>query len=283
MNIVFALLLLWRARIALPSYFGILAATLGFDNGVNVDIANTDWPVLVDITIRRTMMFFFDFALVTFVVPWPVDFFLGKPANPCLWRWRVGFRDQEIVVRRSRRWDRKLEKGWLAEEGAEGVVHKERIVPAVDREWVKTKTGYLMMDKSWDLDFAGMLTAHEMVERGKATLEDFQKAVFVHTEDFGWLVWSVWKLDEGAQEEGRQKVVLFKDKLTAMGKENLFFQWIELIQFETSQPGGFTAERQEIAMEKARELFEAQGVDFDKFWKEVGGVQGLPGMDNISA
>ena len=282
MNVVLALLLLWRARVALPSYFSILAATLGIDSGANVDIANTDWPVLVDIAIRRAGTFFLDFSLIKFLVPWPVDFFMGKPANPSLWRWRVGFRDDEIVVRRSRGWAQKLKKDWLAEEGAVGLVHRDRIVPAIDRVWVKAKTGYLMMDKNWDLDFNGMIGAHRMVEQGEAKLDDFQKAVYIHSEEFGWLVWRVWELDEGAQEEGRQKVILFKDKLTAMGKENLFFQWIELIQFETSQPGGFTVERQYVAMKRARDMFEAQGVDFDRFWKEVGGVQGLPGMDNVS-
>lgn len=72
---------------------------------------------------------------------------------------------------------------------------------------------------------------------------------------------------------------MFKDKLTSMGKENLFFSWVELIQFETSQPGGFTKDRQTRTMGRAKELFEAQGVDFDQFWKEVGGTDGLPGME----
>jgi hypothetical protein len=34
-------------------------------------------------------------------------------------------------------------------------------------------------------------------------------------------------------------------------------------------------------MAKAKVLFEAQGVDFDKFWDKIGGLQGLPGMDEL--
>ena len=73
----------------------------------------------------------------------------------------------------------------------------------------------------------------------------------------------------------------FKDELTALGKENLFFRWIELVQFESSQPGGFGPERQKHTMIKAKEMFEDQGIDFDKFWAKIGGMQGMPGMDEM--
>ena len=120
-----------------------------------------------------------------------------------------------------------------------------------------------MLDKSWDLDYAGMITAHSLVSSGKMNISDFEKTVIVYSETHGWLVWQVYKLDEGNQEDGRKKLILFKDRLTAIGKENLFFRWIELLQYETSQPGGFTPERQVDAMKKAKQLFESQGVDFD--------------------
>ena len=63
-----------------------------------------------------------------------------------------------------------------------------------------------------------------------------------------------------------------------MGKESLFFRWIELIQFESTQPGGFGPEKQQQAMEKAKAMFEADGVDFDAFWAQVGDWEGLPGI-----
>jgi hypothetical protein len=54
-----------------------------------------------------------------------------------------------------------------------------------------------------------------------------------------------------------------------MGKEDLFFRWIEIVEFETSKPGGFTHEKQEAVAEQIRELFQSNGVDFDKVWREV--------------
>ncbi|MCJ1282508.1 hypothetical protein MMC26_001831 [Xylographa opegraphella] len=281
MNIVIAGLLLWRAYVALPNYVALVMNTLGYETIFQLDLTSTGWMTLMDIAVGRAFMFFIDFTLAKFVLPWPWEFFAGSPGNPIAWRQRVGFQAEEIVVRRSRRWDETLPSDWLAED-SDGTVYKERILPAIDKKWVKAKTSYLMIDKSWDLDFAGMITAHDLVRVGKASLSDFQKTVIAHSEEHGWLTWPVWKLDEGSEEEARQKIVLFKDKLTVMGKENLFFSWIELIQFETSQPGGFTKERQAKTMEKAKELFESQGVDFEEFWKEVGGYQGLPGMQQSS-
>jgi hypothetical protein len=81
------------------------------------------------------------------------------------------------------------------------------------------------------------------------------------------------------EEEGRKKILAFKDELTAMGKENLFFRWVELIQYESTQPGGFGPDRQAEAVAKAKELFESQGIDFEKFWAKVGGMENMPGMD----
>ena len=281
LNIVITFLLLWRAQVAMPYYIELLLSILGVDNRYKIDVKRVDWATIADAAMGRTFMFFIDFSLAKFVLPWPWEFFIGPVGSPVKWRRSVGFQDEEVVVRRSRRWDQTLPTDWLAED-ADGIVYQERIMPAVDKKWIRAKTSYLMMDKSWDLDFAGMVAAHKLIKEGKASLQDFQKTVITHSEEHGWIIWPLWKLDEGAEEEGRKKVVFFKDKLTAIGKENLFFRWVELIQFETSQPGGFTAERQAKTMKETKELFESHGIDFEKFWEEVGGIQGLPGMEITS-
>ena len=276
-NVAIAGLLVWRARIILPYYSQVLMAIWGYDNEHKIDIPKAGLNGVLNEGLARGFTFFADFALAKFLLPWPMDFFLGA-ASPTAWRRRVGFQEKEIGVRKSRTWDQQLPKDWLAEE-ADGTVYKERIMPAIDRSWIRAKTSYLMMDKSWDLDYAAMIKAHELLKTGILSLAEFQKSVLAYSEDHGWLVWRVYKLDEGVGEEGREKIVMFKDKLNAMGKENLFFRWIELIQFETSQPGGFTEERQAHTMQQAKELFESQGVNFDQFWQEIGGTEGLPGMN----
>lgn len=281
MNVLIALVLLWRAYVAIPIYMKIGLAMLGYDNEEKVDVGASDMGALIEACMRRTFTFLVDYALAVYLLPWPRDFFMGSPASPTRWRWNVRFEDKEIVVRKSRRWDKSLAPDWLEQNNTDSPIYAERIMPAIQRDWVAKKTGYLMMDKHWDLDYPAMISAHALVAQSKAPLSDFQNTVAVYSPRLSqWLIWPVHQHDEGGQEEGRRRIVAFKDKLTAMGKENLFFKWIELIQFESTQPAGSTSERQRGVMERARELFEKQGVDFERFWGEIGGAAGMPGLEN---
>jgi hypothetical protein len=51
------------------------------------------------------------------------------------------------------------------------------------------------------------------------------------------------------------------------------------VQYESTMPGGFTEGRQARAMQEARRMFNEAGVDFARFWEEVGGSQGMPGLN----
>lgn len=325
LNIILTLGLLYRIYIAAPIYFNILIATLGYDNPEKVPISETDWGGLARSMTERSGLFLMDFALFRGVGGWPWEFLFGVKddgGSSAIWRWNVRFREKEIVVRRSRRWDQALlsrQSGAVDEEGEsergmrewasngdkverdEYNIMRDRIMPAISPTWVKTKTGYLMMDKSWDLDFGAMITAHELITASSNnipaseklasnaeppfTFNTFRTQVLIHEHGKGWLIWPVWKLEEqdsGKQSTQRQKIVQMKDTLTAMGKENLFFRWVELVQFESSGEGGFTVERQQHAVKKARELFESQGVDFEEFWAAIdGGVEGMMGMEIV--
>lgn len=327
LNTVLALALLYRAYIALPTYFSILLATLGYDNPEKVDWKSTGWEALAGTAMERMGLFVLDYMLWAVVGGWPWEFFVGRKGEgevgPVGWRWKVRFGEQEVVVRRSRRWDERLlarlgdagekegaeleagMKVWASdgekvERDEEGVM-RERIMPAVAPTWVRGKTGYAMLDKSWDLDFGAMVRAHELVaaaasesaasEAGASpsgdaiTIDAFRTTVLVYEHGKGWLAWPVWTLEEsqgGEQEAQRRNIVQMKNRLTAMGKENLFFAWVEMVQFESSAHGGFTVERQRVAVDKARRMFEAQGVDFEDFWAEIeGGVEGMMGMEVV--
>jgi hypothetical protein len=90
----------------------------------------------------------------------------------------------------------------------------------------------------------------------------------------------MWECDqpEVSETDARNKVVEFRDRLAALGKENLFYKWVELIQYESNAPGGFTPERQVDAVEKVKRLFQDHGVDWDTFSSEIEGLNDLPGM-----
>lgn len=239
---------------------------------------------------------------------WPWGFFLGwaGEASPVGWRRWVGFRGCEVVVRRSRRvWDRDVfgvgerdedgdrdEKEGLEEgkegvkstfllEGKQGRVWQERVEPAIERRLMQGKTAYALMDKNWELDFSGMIKAHDMVDKEEIGIDAFKTAVWVYSEQWGWVGVEVWREQElGEGDEGTRKLQGIKDGLTRMGKENLFFRIVEVVQSETSQPGPFTKEKQKKAARSIREEFERQNVDNDAFWDGFGGVESMPGLES---
>lgn len=238
---------------------------------------------------QRMLTFFIDYILIMVVAPWPYGFFLEAPGNPVLWRWTVGFRDEEVYVRQSRGWGAKdllgEAEGSTGKAGEESPFFKTRILPAVDPQRLKEKTGYLLMDGDFDLDFYGMIAATKLLDKKDVAADLLKKCVLVYVGDKEkgeglWAVWNCGVLDvsEPNEAEARDKVIAIKDKLTEMGKESLFFRWVELIQYESNAPGGFTQERQVAAADKVKKMFEEQGVDWDKFSAEIGGLEGVPGL-----
>jgi len=284
LNLCILALLLWRALTILPWYMEILTAMVRLPTNTAQTLSSTppdpSWKSLASTVGLRALTFLLDYLLLTVVWPWPVSFILERPHSPVSWRWKIGFRGQEVVVRVSR--------GWGAEElvggtkrGEESPFFKTRVVPAVGRERM-IKTGYLLMDQDWDLDFAAMVKAHELVEKEEVGLGTLHGRVIVWVggdEDGRWCVWDVeGKRDEEMRSEGteevRKKIFEFRDRLAAMGKEELFFKWIELVQEETSKAGGFTKERQFEAGLKVQALFEEYGVNFAEFAKITGLAEG---------
>lgn len=287
LNLFFALALLWRAYYAVPHYWAIILSFLGNPNATTIRYDATPWGALIWKVVKRMLLFLGDFMLFRVVAPWPWTFFAESPGNPVSWRWSVGFREQEVYVRVSRGWGAQdllgAAEGSSGKAGSESPFFKTRILPAVDAKRLKQKTGYLLMDANFDLDFYGMIAATHLLDKKDITMEHLQKSVFVwvgkaESENGQWAMWDCSKLDEGSETEARDKIIQFKDKLTEMGKESLFFKWVELIQYESNAPGGFTHERQVAAAEKAKKMFEDQGVDFDKFSEEIGGLDGVPGL-----
>ena len=281
MNILIVAGIVWRIKVIGPFYMNICFSLMGKYNEMTMDTANMPFRDTGREILRRTMVFMIDLLIYVFIWPWPRDFFAGQTiGNPVAWRLGVGFRDKEIIVRRSRKWDRTI--GNVLEEGSGQEMVFDIVRKAVDPMWMSEKTGYLMLNKEWDLDWRAIVQATKMVDKKEMAIEAFKTTILVHNEEYGWIVIETAVAGGSAkEEEGRRKIVAFKDELTALRKENLFFRWIELVQYESSQPGGFGPEQQKKTMAKAKEMFEAQGVDFDTFWAKVGGMEGMPGMDEI--
>jgi hypothetical protein len=289
MNVAVACIFVWRMAHILPYYLDLAWSALGHRNSTTVVAAESTWRELGGTIVGRAFTFLLDFLLAVFVWPWPYEFVVGAGTagrgSPVRWRWAVGFRDREIYVRRSRpSWDRQLaEAGDLLAEDAKAARDAREVLMAQVRKatapmLLQQKTGYLTMDGDWDLDWAGMVTATRLVDQKNVKLEAFGLVVLLHHERFGWLTIDLGQGEGAEQDERRRQVFAFRDALAQLGKEDLFFRWVEMIQFETTQPGGFTAEKQAAAAKKIRDMFKSNGVDFDELWKETVGTDGLAGM-----
>lgn len=270
MNIAVVALFVLRVYWIFPWYWKLIASSFGQLNELSFDPSMSDWGTIGWEVAKRGFTLMFDFVLVIFVWPWPVEFALGQAnGNPLRWRRKIGFREKEIYVRRSREWDRQLGDIFKDEEKKKGLLGlvKTATSPMLQHE----KTGYLTMNGEWDLDWEAMVHAHTMVDKKDIALDAFRSVVLVNHDNFGWMVLHQMTNDEKVDEKRRQ-VFEFRDALAAIGKENLFFRWIEIVQYESTQPGGFGPERQVDAAKKIRDLFEKEGIDFDQFWKDSVGT-----------
>ncbi|SPQ24671.1 dc7546b3-dad4-4515-9ba9-09e45fc5331b [Thermothielavioides terrestris] len=268
LNVAVAALFAWRVASVAPWYAALLSSTLlGAANETTVRAADLPWPALARAVARRALTFLLDFVLAVFVWPWPYEFAVGTRGrgSPLAWRWAVGFRDREVY-----------EGNAEAKEAREAVLGRVRAATAP--LLMQRKTGYLTMDGEWDLDWKAMVDATRLVDKKEIALEAFGTVALLHHERFGWLTIDLGMGGNAEQDERRRQVFAFRDALAALGKEDLFFRWIEMIQFETTQPGGFTAEKQVEAAKKVRDMFKSNGVDFDGLWKEAVGTEGLAGM-----
>ena len=243
-NTVILLLLCWRIYAAAPGYVASISAffepisssparpiSSSPARPVSLPLSTRAWAF-----VRTAAVVLADWGLGALAWAWPHGFFFGTPASPLLWRWSVRFAPREVVVRVSRRWSQGLDPT----RDADLALVRDKVLPAVDRHFMEPRTGYMMLSRDWDLDYEAMLAAHALVgeedvddddnkgERDggdvrnqaretetdehdpEPKMEDFRKSVFVHVPPYGWVVWDVWRLDEGTEDERRRKIVTFK-------------------------------------------------------------------------
>jgi hypothetical protein len=274
-NFLVAAVIIVRVYMAFSTYPALVKTLFGLQSALSVDTATVSWLQQGALVLRRTGAIFIDYFLVTLFLSWPINFVFG----PVRWRRAVGFRDREVIVRRSASsWSKNLERNkWMRDNEA----MRDKIVAAVTPERIG-KTGYLLVDADWNLDYDAMIRAHRLIDRiakgDGVQLDEFRTAILVYTDTDGWLIWRV--ADENTpagqqRSEQRDQILAYKDKLTEMGKEDLFFRWVEMVQWESSQPGGFTPARQKSAMLQAKQMFEEEGVNFSGFWDDLGGMEGI--------
>ncbi|KIX03356.1 uncharacterized protein Z518_06908 [Rhinocladiella mackenziei CBS 650.93] len=288
LNLFITIGLCVRIYYAAPIYLEQIITIFGYDTAYKVDTKAAKATELMNTISSRTFLLMLDYAIFALLGSWPREFMFGSKASrfvgPFEWRATIGFKDTEIIVRRGRRWDTPLltsenpdqVKTW---ETDEELTIRVKIDPAMRASYL-AKTGYLLLDKDWDLDFKAMLDAHRLVEKGTIQLKDLENLCLVYYQK----QWLIWRVHEAAgispHEQGQDSVLeKFRSRLADLGAEDVFFRWIEIVQFETSQPGGFTEGKQADAIRELKKLLTKRGVDYGQFWEDIGGQAGLPGFD----
>ncbi|PHH88023.1 hypothetical protein CDD83_8083 [Cordyceps sp. RAO-2017] len=267
MNVCVSLLFVWRMYSILPWYWQLVMSALGYQSQATFPASQVSWGELAREVLKRSFTMFIDFVLLVFVWPWPVEFAAGqRHGNPMLWRRKVGFQDKEIYVRRSRDWDQAL--GDIFKDSDSRKILTAYIQQATSPLLQERKTGYILMNSSWYLDWEAMVYAHALVEKKTIALEAFRSVVLLHHGDYGWLCYDLKAGSETDPDEKRRQVLSFRDALTALGKEDLFYRWVETVQFEAAQPSGFGPEQQEAAAQKIRDMFESENINFDNLWAQ---------------
>lgn len=297
LNLAFLALLAWRASVIIPWYIKGAKELWALRDGRLLEAFGGSFWNLIKSELRHFLSFLIDYVLVVIVAPWPYSFFFEGPGNPARWRLQIGFQGRELVVRQSRSW--RVEDILHGDKkGDESPFWKTRVLPAIQMDKL-SKTGYLLMDANWDLDFRAMMSGQKVLDERDVKENDLNGKMWcwwsetADTRTGQWVMWDFrHELFGGPKagtestasstavegdvdlDEGRRMILKFKEKLEEMGKEELFYKWVELIQFESSRPGGFTKERQVEAGAKVKQLFDQYQVDFEDFEERVGLKEG---------
>jgi hypothetical protein len=188
MNAVIIALLIWRLSTVGPYYVKVLSSLTGNPNETTINVALITRQEFCYEVCRRTLTFMIDLLLYYLLWPWPRAFFIDQhDGNPIRWRVAVGFRDKEINIRRSRRWDENI--GDVVAEQSEGsIAFLTNVRRATSWEWMRDRGGYQLLDKYWDLDWRLMALCTQMVDKKEVSLDSFRTTALVYSKKFGWVV-----------------------------------------------------------------------------------------------
>jgi len=184
------LLLVWRAMHATPYYMSILGALVTPSPGLQQHTVDEfGWKDSLWEIISRAAVFSFDLVLFSYVAGSVLEFVAGRThGNPVSWRWHVGFRDQEIYVRRSRQWTTtqsgEPSAGFAVLSTSEV---NAKLSQAMSPGLIAEKTGYILMNVDWELDFDAMIGLTRQVDQGIIGLDDLKLVALVMDKRYGWL------------------------------------------------------------------------------------------------
>lgn len=279
MNAFFALGLLVRLYYAIPFYCSFIISYFGRQGDPWIEADKLQWLEFMSLVISRLAIVAFDMFLSTKVISWPVAFCFGAPASPVNWRMAVGFQEKEIIIRRSRSFHEDFKSSRTTNDL---LTVKIFATEALDNQSIQ-KTAYTMIaDKRWDLDFAAMIEAHEVLAKSKGlSISWLDRKVLAHNSRDDR--WQIWHLDGKSQEmplPEHDNVARLEKYLRQKRRETLFYRYIELVQYETSLSDANTHKRRHAMIQQLEEEFAKAQLNFKTVVEDIGGLQNMPGFED---
>ena len=113
LNTLIVLGLCARIYYVVPTYFRLVVAVFGYDTPTKVDTDAPPTSDLLGIVSSSTLLLVIDYAIFSIIRAWPWQFLFGSREggyiSPVNWRLLIsGFQEQEVVVRRSQKWDKSV-------------------------------------------------------------------------------------------------------------------------------------------------------------------------------
>lgn len=289
LNLTIIGILCGRVYYAAPIYLSLIITVFNYETSYHVDPSVASTGDIFSTIFSRTFLMMTDYVLFWLLGSWPREFILGSVPNrfvgPLGWKMSVGFQDDEVVVRRGRKWDISIvedaedsQRAWNLDQE---LTIKFKVEAAMLRSY-GSKTALSLLDRDWDLDYHAMSDAHRLAADGRLKLEEVQELAFVYYHK-QWLVWHIHEAHEVplSDLEADVKVRNFREKLTGLGCEDVFFRFIEIIQYETNQPGGFLPGPRARALRELDQMLSSKGVDSGRFLHDIGGHIALPGFPEL--
>lgn len=293
LNLMITAGLCLRLIYAAPVYLEQLITIFGYQTKWTVHPSQMPWSEIMNILAERTLLLSLDYVLFGLLGRWPWEFLFGdrygRYVGTAGWKWNVGFsRKLEPIVRRGRKWDVTIfasererkkqgrpEKSWTKEE--ELLVYTK--CSEALRKINTSKNALTLLDKDWDLDYCAMVDAAELLDKDSIQFKDIDHVVLVYWNG-RWYCWYLYTGSRGVEVNGGQDVKLeqFKKKLIEIGCEDVFYRWIEIIQYETNQSGALPAKKRNEAEQELRRMLKDRKKDDEAFMNSIG-PGGVPGLD----
>ncbi|KLO18514.1 hypothetical protein SCHPADRAFT_993551 [Schizopora paradoxa] len=191
--------------------------------------------------------------------------------NSLWYRLRYGFRQTEIVIRRPVHNQLPQFNNMSIAEGRDKF--RDQVLRGMDNILLQTKPGDLTSLGFWQVDYSACAEAYDLTSLvGPGCIEEAAWRMAIFTRHGAqppacWMVHEEWKVHDPARRDRR--LALLKENLEALGKGQLFDQWLGMLFASSTTPNGGKKPLSTNMMNEQVAFFQREGVDFKQITDQM--------------